>query len=67
MTEPDRKPDQRREPEPHAADRGGSLSDMKTLEDEVAEASDESFPASYPPSFTGSTASSSRRNTNPRR
>lgn len=63
MDQPDKVEPKREHPaETPATARGGSLRDEKTLEDEVAEASDESFPASDPPSFTGSTASSSRRN-----
>ena len=62
MDEPKRQPEPpTKKPDPQAAGRGGSLRDVKTLEDEVAEASDESFPASDPPSFTGSTATRTRR------
>jgi len=62
MDEPKRPPEPpTKKPDPQASGRGGSLRDVKTLEDEVAEASDESFPASDPPSFTGSTATRTRR------
>jgi hypothetical protein len=62
---PEREPSQKIDPQ--AAGRGGSLRDMKTLEDEVAEASDESFPASDPPSFNRTTANPSLRDRTPRK
>lgn len=47
------------EPDVLANPRGGSLADLEQSADEVEEASEESFPASDPPSFNRTAAAPS--------